>query len=515
MFSRGKNHLTTKDNRGLTLIELLVAVVIFSIAIVPMLYAFVYATGYNFKAQQTMQSTGIAQAIIEKAKSPGITIDKLEDAIMGDTLLDSSVFTWGTPTDNGSHSYRIEDVRAVNLTEDTSSRRVYDVDITMSPGVTSYTSVIRSMSDTTANFTDYSSDFTSSLLLFEDQQAKDKLVELITGNLFTDSHVTIKNGSGVTVDPDSIGLTHPGMLFDESDVDLDKLIIRRVIYIDCTSTSVTAHVDYFCGGFYSYVGGSRSKSSVFTASKPINVGGASYTASVSGGINSLSTSYSIITSDNLNPSAGDIPFYKASYNGSNTFTLYSGATDALFFYYYPGYESTGSADMVNYYDSFIIKNSVNAADVADSNGIFDMYFYKQLNDTLSEAQMNQGEWNYAPYFNINNSSATMTVNFYNNFLVDIRDTDYYDATYGILSAHSGSYAGKLQTNGTSSLLNVTGLFENKTLLPTSVPGVVFDFDNNNIIPYESVVTTYNITVTVYKDNETTPIETMSGEVVNW
>ncbi len=515
MFSRGKNHLTTKDNRGLTLIELLVAVVIFSIAIVPMLYAFVYATGYNFKAQQTMQSTGIAQAIIEKAKSPGVTIDKLEAAIMGNTLLDSDVFSWGTPIDNGSHSYRIEDVRAVNLTEDSSSRRVYDVEINMSPGVTSNTSVIRSMSDTTANFTDYSSGFNSSLLLIEDQQAKDKLVELIKSNLFTDSHVTIKNGAGVTVDPDSIGLTHPGMLFDESDIDLDKLIIRRVIYIDCTSAGVTAHVDYFCGGFYSYVGGTRSKSASFSASKPVNISGTSYTASVSGGINSASTSYSIITSDNLNPSAGDSPFYRASYNGSNTFTLYSGATDALFFYYYPGYESTGSADMVNYYDSFIIKNSVNAADVTDSDGIFDMYFYKQLNDTLTAGQMDHGEWNYAPYFNINNSSATMTVDFYNNFLNDIRDTDFYDGTYGILNSHSGSFAGKLQSDGSSSLLAVTGLFENKTLLPTSIPGVVFDFDNSNVIPYESVVTTYNITVTVYKDNETTAIETMSGEVINW
>lgn len=92
MFSVGKNHLTTKDNRGLTLVELLVAVVIFSIAIVPMLYAFVYSTGYSFKAQQTLQSTGIAQAVIEKAKSPGVNMDVFENAILGNSLLDNGVF---------------------------------------------------------------------------------------------------------------------------------------------------------------------------------------------------------------------------------------------------------------------------------------------------------------------------------------------------------------------------------------------------------------------------------------
>ena len=521
MFSVGKNHLTTKDNRGLTLVELLVAVVIFSIAIVPMLYAFVYSTGYSFKAQQTLQSTGIAQAVIEKAKSPGVNMDVFESAILGNSLLDNGVFSWNSSSDDGTdalgyHHYRIEDVKALNLTEDTISRRIYDVDIAVKEGSSSNASVIRSMSDTTANFTDYSSDFTSSLLLFEDQQAEDKLVELIRTNLFTDSHVTVKDSTGAVVPSGSWPVAHPAMLLGESDIDRDTLIIRRVIYIDCTSTAVTTKVSYFCGGFYTEIpGGTRSLGSVLTISKDVNISGDTYTITCSGGINGPSDTYSIITSSNLNPSAGDKPFYKAKYNGNESFTLYSGATDALFFYYYPGYESTTSSGKANYYDSFIINNSVNAADVTGSNGIFDMYFYKQYNNTLTTAQLEQGEFNYAPYFNFTNSSTSMTINFYNNLLNDVREDDFYDGTYGLLNAHSGTFADKLQADGSSSLIAVTGNFENKTLLPTSIPGVLYDFDNSNVTPYESVVTTYSIIVTVYKDNESTPIETMSSEVINW
>ena len=108
----------------------------------------------------------------------------------------------------------------------------------------------------------------------------------------------------------------------------------------------------------------------------------------------------------------------------------------------------------------------------------------------------------------------MTINFYNNLLNDVRDTDFYDSTYGLLNTHAGSYANKLQSDGSSSLLDITGNFSNRTLLPSAAPGT-YDWDKCNVIPYESVITTYTITVTVYKDGESTPIETMSSEVINW
>ena len=521
MFSGGKNHRTTEDNRGLTLVELLVAVVIFSIAILPMLYAFVYSTGYNFKAQQTLQSTGIAQAIIEKAKSPGITLDKMDTAILGGTLLDTDVFAFSAGTkDAVTGVYRIENVSAKHLgTEDSVSRRVYDVEIEMSPILSHNTSVIRSMSDNTCNFTDHNSAFNPSALAYCDERAAEKLVELLKANACDDSHTSVKvTSTGAAVAQASWPVAHPGQLITNDDFDLDNLIIRRVLRINCTTTGVKLNVDYYCGGFYTVTGGIRSIGSVFKISKNVTIGGTEYTITCNGGINNASTTYSIITSSNFVPGAGVSAFYSAQYGGTSDFTLYTGATDALFFYYYPGYELDTSSDKVNFYDTFWVKNSVGASDVADSEGTFDMYFYKQLNNTLSDAQLNYAEWNYAPYFKFENTGSGMTVNFYNNLLNDVRTEDYYAtpaAGTGNLSSHAGSYANKLQSNGTSSLISSSGSFSNKTLNPTSVPAGSYDWNGSNVIPYESVVTSYNIIVRVYKDGESTPIETMSGEVINW
>ena len=516
MFNSGKNHLTTEDNRGLTLIELLVAVVIFSIAIVPMLYAFVYSTGYNFKAQQTLQSTGIAQAIIEKAKSPGVTIDSMEADILAGSLLDTNVFSFGAASNPSAGVYRIEDVRAVNLTEDSNSRRLYDVEITLTtPAATGNTSVIRSMSDTTANFTRNTTAFTPLILRTEDDRAVDRLVELLKANAFT-SGLSVTDSSGNAVAEASWPVSDPSVFFNESDIDFDRLVIRRVINIDCTSSGVNVAVDYYCGGFFTEnLGGTRTLGTTFSISKGFSAGGASYTVSCSGDINNASTSYTISTSNPFTPGASAEPFYRATYSGSNTFTIFAGATDALFFYYYPGYESTQSSSVASFYDTFIVNSSVASSDVTDCGGTFDMYFYKQLRDDLSNAELNHGEYNYAPYFDITNSGSGMTVNFYNNLLVDVRNTDLYDlTTYGPLDTHGNSYANKLQSNGTSSLLNFTGNVENKTLKPD--PAVTpYDWDGYTVIPYDTVTPLYSVTVNVYKDGEASPIETMSSEVINW
>jgi len=527
MKGNGNNHQTTKYNKGMSLVELLVAVVIFAIAIIPMLYAFVYSTGYNFKAQQTMQSTGIAQAIIEKAKAAGANFDTITEAIATDgDLLDSGVFSVQTypsgltpcTVDSSLNCYRLENVRAINLHEDSNNRRVYDVEIVMSPGATKTYSNIRSMSDTTANFTDNSTSFTTSLLLYEDQRATDRLIELLKSNAFTDDNITVKNSSGVVIPEDSWPMEHPYLLFGESDIDKDDLIIKRVINIDATDAGVTLSVDYYCGGFYyESVPGVRSLITSYKIDKNFTLSGTTYSFYVDGNINSPSDSYSIFTAFNTVPAGTAVPFYSAEYNSSNDFTLISGATDALFFYYYPGYKTSSSDGLVDFYDIFVINNSVDQSDVTGSDGNFNMYFYKQYNDTLTDAQLNEAEWNYSPYFSIDNSSTDMTVNFYNNFLYDVRNDDFYDSTYGLLNAHSNSYAGRLQADGSSVLLNFSGNVINRTLLPVSLaPGSTdyCDWNSANIV-HDNMVSTYNMVIYVYKDGETTPIETMTSEVINW
>ena len=84
------------NNKGMTLVELLVAIAIFAAAIIPMLYAFVYSTAFNFKSQQTMQSTGIAQAIIEKCKGANVDQDQIVTMLTNGSIFDGTQFINGT-----------------------------------------------------------------------------------------------------------------------------------------------------------------------------------------------------------------------------------------------------------------------------------------------------------------------------------------------------------------------------------------------------------------------------------
>ncbi len=57
------------NNKGMTLIELMVAVAILSVAIVPLMYAFVNSMKYNAKSRELQQTSVLAQTIMEKCKS--------------------------------------------------------------------------------------------------------------------------------------------------------------------------------------------------------------------------------------------------------------------------------------------------------------------------------------------------------------------------------------------------------------------------------------------------------------
>lgn len=75
------------NNKGMTLIELMVAVAILSVAIIPLMYAFVNSMKYNAKGRELQQTTVLAHTIMEKCK--GLTADELYDRMIDHTFLDS------------------------------------------------------------------------------------------------------------------------------------------------------------------------------------------------------------------------------------------------------------------------------------------------------------------------------------------------------------------------------------------------------------------------------------------
>ena len=58
-----------QSNKGFTLVEVLVAIVILAIIVVPLLSAFVVSARTNAKARQTMRATTLAQNIMEELKA--------------------------------------------------------------------------------------------------------------------------------------------------------------------------------------------------------------------------------------------------------------------------------------------------------------------------------------------------------------------------------------------------------------------------------------------------------------
>ena len=113
-----------ENNKGLTLVELLVAVCIFAAAIVPMLYAFVYSTGFNFKSQRTLQSTGIAEAIIEKSKGAGVNGQTIMDKLDDGTILDGTEFDITSAGLEADGYYWLRGVKPTNAV-DGNNRRTY------------------------------------------------------------------------------------------------------------------------------------------------------------------------------------------------------------------------------------------------------------------------------------------------------------------------------------------------------------------------------------------------------
>ena len=64
-----KNHIRGKQNKGFTLVEVLIAITILAIIVAPLLHAFVTASRTNAKAKQLMKATTLAQNVMEETKA--------------------------------------------------------------------------------------------------------------------------------------------------------------------------------------------------------------------------------------------------------------------------------------------------------------------------------------------------------------------------------------------------------------------------------------------------------------
>ncbi len=74
-----KKSVVELNNAGMTLVEILIAIAILSVAIIPLLFAFVNAMRYNARGRELQQTTVLAHTIIENCKSD--TYDEVKAAL--------------------------------------------------------------------------------------------------------------------------------------------------------------------------------------------------------------------------------------------------------------------------------------------------------------------------------------------------------------------------------------------------------------------------------------------------
>lgn len=113
--------MKTSDNKGFTLIEVLIAVMVLAIVIVPMLHSFVSSHRVNAKSKQYMRATTLAQDEMEIFEK-----EKLED------LIDTTKFSYNVsgPDGNGCYVFLRE---GINNDSAGSTASRFDVEVTLDP----------------------------------------------------------------------------------------------------------------------------------------------------------------------------------------------------------------------------------------------------------------------------------------------------------------------------------------------------------------------------------------------
>lgn len=130
-----------KDNKGMSLVEVLVAIVILSVAIAPIIYTFVYTTKFNAKAKIKQRAISAASTVMENMKA--YDLEKVYEMFSVDddgNPVSPSSFLQSNPTATYSNSLVSADtylgtywINSMSFS-DSSETRTYDVSIQVNEG---------------------------------------------------------------------------------------------------------------------------------------------------------------------------------------------------------------------------------------------------------------------------------------------------------------------------------------------------------------------------------------------
>ncbi|MDD3138993.1 MAG: type II secretion system protein [Lachnospiraceae bacterium] len=127
------------NNKGFTLVELLVAIAILAIIVGPLLHGFVTATKVNSKAKKQLEENTVAQNVMEELKAAKISDYVSANNFVYDTTLKKYIITYPNQDVNGhlydarilldANAYKKQNVTDVDMYNDQAVANISDMDI--------------------------------------------------------------------------------------------------------------------------------------------------------------------------------------------------------------------------------------------------------------------------------------------------------------------------------------------------------------------------------------------------
>lgn len=456
-----KKNFLKLNNAGMSLIELLVAIAIMAVALVPLLFSFVNVAKYNARAREMQQTTALAHTVMENCKA--YSMEDIKTQMTGGTFLT------GVPAsqiyyDVANSTYYLTGVTAENGTYDVSlkftphsfvSGASATGDILNTESINPYLDAVFTPMGTQFNvdFPDGSSaNYTAAEL---DQLAYLNALQVISENMKAVTEADLGTGKGVTLSESFIENSFKDN--SPSNPNYNKFTTSRIIRILMWNPSDHEAVNVY----YEYEFKTTDGKFYYKHTKE---DGTEVTYECDA--NSTPTYSTIIYSNSL----------------TNDVT-HPTKIENLYFFYYPGYGGALSVFPLAS-DEMVVSNQL-----ADGTRQIDVYLIKQKNPAYNDSNLSIVEASYATKVTgLYNGSYTSGTNIYHNFDVNLGGgTTPYNASSWFTSN-----------------LNIM-----PKLVPTESKVLMYDVELNI---YNTGA--YNMTEHLL-DTTKQPVMTMNGTTLDW
>ncbi len=447
------------NNAGMTLVELIVAIAIITVAIIPLMFGFIFVLKNNMRAREIQQTTVLAHTVMENCKAFPVADIPLK--VTGGNFLN------GVSAANG-HLHPSADI--IYLDDAPVGERKFDVMLTLKAhnkpdGTVSVSSLLdytemNAYNDAVFQSQTSTSTATPPVAASEvDDLAYFNMIKALRDKAY-------ECANALHIEDFNVSLSSIDMSFRTGEINAGVAYnLERDITIQATSDAAADYVSVT----YKYA---------YKLSEDLNV---EY-LKPDGSYGVITVGSTELMSDSTWESANTYTFQ--IYNSTET-KSHEAKLENVYFFYYPAYKADG--DDVVAFDITVDKITINN-NLSDSRGL-NVYLFKQLNPTIGEHNTTIADANYAPHI----YGTGGAINLYHNLFENIGSTGSGNSWDMAMLHHSG---------------NVSTLGTAETLIKKSSKSLIFDI-KVEVFPEG----TYN-EVSNSMDSTVEPITTLEGTVLN-